>query len=256
MIGKGGGIPYALSAKYYLHRTYAEYLTGKQRLKTKDIQRILSQVDPSEAEIFNEKYIENLYMNYMNVAYDDGEDVDRLKENIWKYRHVLILAPGSSLNTNYSKILEYVTTETCIISVNFIPDMINIQPHYVFLTNAKRYDAIKHKKNKKIKLIITSNLLRDIAEYDYAMAYNELVYFNGEYCDDSTLMLVNLLDKLGVKSVLFAGFDGKQDGKLNYFDEFYDRNNTASPDEYKIRHILNSVYKSIKKKFVTESEYQ
>jgi 4-hydroxy 2-oxovalerate aldolase len=81
----GYDIPYALSAKFYLHRTYAEYLIGKQRLKTKDIQRILAQVKPSEAETFNEEYIEALYLDYLNVIYDDKKDIEKLKSCIEGY---------------------------------------------------------------------------------------------------------------------------------------------------------------------------
>ena len=70
----GYAIPYALSAKYNLHRTYAEYLINKKRLKTKDIQRILAQIPTEEAETFNEEFVGNLYQEYMDVSYDDQKD--------------------------------------------------------------------------------------------------------------------------------------------------------------------------------------
>ena len=75
----GYSVPYFLSAKYGLHRTYAEYLMKKWRLGIKDIQRILSQVDRTQAEYFNEKYIEELYNNYISIGIDDNESVQSLK---------------------------------------------------------------------------------------------------------------------------------------------------------------------------------
>lgn len=68
----GYSLPYALSARYKLHRTYAEYLMGKKDLRTKDIDRIMSGFDMSESELFNEKYIESLYMDYLSKK-DSGE---------------------------------------------------------------------------------------------------------------------------------------------------------------------------------------
>lgn len=249
----GYAIPYALSAKYYLHRTYAEYLMGKQRLKTKDIQRILAQVVPSEAETFNEKYMENLYLDYMNVAYEDKEDIKNIKKIFTKYSKVLILAPGSSLKTSMKKVIAAVDDNTFVVTVNFIPN--NIIPNAVFLTNMKRYDVIKNRDNKS-KLIITSNLLRDVEEYDYVIAYNEVVYFNDEYCDDSTLMLLNLLNKIGVTNIIFAGFDGRKNGKLNFIDNSFEKNRFGISSNSNIKNILENTFSNMNKQFITKSEYE
>lgn len=251
----GYAIPYALSAKYYLHRTYAEYLMGKQRLKTKDIQRILAQIDPCEAETFNEEYIKKLYLEYMNVAYDDSGSIESIKSDISKFQNVLILAPGSSLKANTAKVVETINENTCVIAVNFIPNDNKLNPRYVFLTNMKRYDAIKNK-IENCKLIITSNLLRDIECYDYAIAYNDVVYFNDEYCDDSTLMLLNLLKKIGVERVSFAGFDGRKNGKLNFVDDLLDRDEIRNMDGMQVKRILDRAFGSIQKQFITKSEYE
>ena len=251
----GYALPYALSAKYYLHRTYAEYLISKQRLKTKDIQRILAKVDPSEAEIFNEEYIDKLYKEYMNVKYDDTKDLGRLKKEFSKYSKTLILAPGQSIKDVMDKLEESIDDDTCVISVNFSPDFNNVISDFIFLTNVKRYDIVKEKKGE-IKLIITSNLLRDVTDYDFVFDYNELAYFNNEYCDDSTLMLLNLLNKLGIKAVSFAGFDGSKNGKFNFYDDSFDRNQTKNSRSVTIKKIFNSVFKNMVKNFITESEYK
>ncbi len=248
----GYAIPYALSAKYYLHRTYAEHLINKKRLKTKDIQRILSQVDPSEAETFNEEYIDKLYMEYMDVKYDDRADMDNLKKLLKGYDKLLVMAPGESLKISADQIAAARTNGTCTIAVNFVPED---GADVIFLTNTKRYDSIRDKKGDS-KLVITSNLMRDIEEFDAAIAYNELVYFNDEYNDDSTLMLINLLSKLGFKELSFAGFDGRKNGKLNFVDESLDGHQDDPDRSQKTKRILDTVFDDVKKIFITESEYK
>ena len=248
----GYAIPYALSAKYYLHRTYAEHLINKKRLKTKDIQRILSQVDPSEAETFNEEYIDKLYMEYMDVKYDDKADLKKLSDILAGYKNILVMAPGESLKTSADKIAASKTADTCTIAVNFVPEA---GADIIFLTNTKRYDSIKDKKGDS-KLVITSNLMRDIESYDAAIAYNELVYFNDEYNDDSTLMLINLLVKLGVKELSFAGFDGRKNGKLNFVENSLDGHQDNPERSQNTKRILDTVFADVNKTFITQSEYK
>lgn len=249
----GYNIPYALSAKYYLHRTYAEHLMGKNRLKTKDIQRILSQVDPKEAETFNETYIEKLYNDYMSIECDDTSDIKKLRENLRMYSDFLILAPGSSVTNRIDKIIKEAKQDTCVIAVNFNPETVGIKANYIFLTNMKRYDAVRKAKSR---LIITSNLTRDITEQSYIVSFNNLVSFKDEYCDDSTLMLVNLLDKVGIKNIKFAGFDGMINGVSNYFDQAFDQHKDKDIQKEKVQRILSTSFGKIKKEFITDSLYR
>lgn len=246
----GYAIPYALSAKYNLHRTYAEYLMGRERLKTKDIQRILSQVDIAESEMFNEKYIEDLYLKYMNVEYDESKDIINLNHILSEYSKILIIAPGESIVANENLISSCIDDKTLTIAINFNPK--NIACKYIFLTNIKRYDEIKNHSNK---LIVTSNLLRDIEKKDYVINYNDLVYFNEEYCDDSTLMLLNLLLKMKIKSVMIAGFDGYKNGEMTFYDGRFDRKEIDPKKAILIKKILDTTFNYMDIRFITESEY-
>lgn len=249
----GFSIPYALSAKYNLHRTYAEYLAGKNRLKTKDIQRILSQIPQEEAETYNESYVEKLYLDYMNVSYDDSNDIVQLRE-VFQGKDIMVIAPGASIKNTLQEIKEAITEKTVVISVNFNPKSV-ITSDIIFLTNTKRYDMIKYR-SKKNKLLITSNLIRDIKEQDYTVAYNDISHFGDEYSDDSTLMLLALLQKCGVKEVKLVGFDGSKNGeRLTFCDGLLDRN-VKKNDCKKIQAILDGTLSGIKKTFITESVYK
>ena len=247
----GYAIPYALSAKFNLHRTYAEFLINKKRLKTKDIQRILAQIPESEAESFNEEFVENLYNEYMNVLYDDLEDLEQLRNEVITDKKLLILAPGQSIRASVETIKKE-ATNTIVIAVNFKPEFIETQ--YVFLTNMKRYSAIKDRLGSS-KLIITSNLMRDIATREFTISYNECSHFNDDFCDDSTLMLINLLHRIGIKDILLAGFDGQKNGMLKFFDDSFDRNKMRSTNGAKVKTILKSLFSEMSLSFITESEY-
>lgn len=251
----GYAIPYALSAKYNLHRTYAEYLMGKQRLKNKDIQRILKLVRRDESEMFNEEYIERIYQDYMNVEYDEKDDIQRITKELSRFSKILVLAPGKSILEEQDKIRKTIDQDTCVISVNFDSGSMGIRSDFIFLTNTKRYDSIKGRITKN-SLVITSNLLRDIDDREYVVNYNSLVYFNEEYCDDSTLMLLNLLLKTGICNVMIAGFDGYKNGKMNFYDEKFDRKVDRKSKRILVTKILAEVFKTMNIKFLTESEYQ
>lgn len=246
----GYALPYALSAKYNLHRTYAEYLMNKQRLKIKDIQRILRQIDANESEMFNEEYVESLYQNYMNVEYDDTETVKYLKKRITDFKKVFVIAPGGTVTTFKNKIISRIDKDTCVISVNFIPE--TVSSTFVFLTNAKRYDTIKHHGN--VPMVITSNLLHNI-ESDKVISYNNSIYFNETICDDSTMMLLNLLSRIGVESVAIAGFDGQIGGRKQFFEDSFDRDVKEPSKAELIKGILKSSLSQMRIEFITPSEY-
>ena len=251
----GYAIPYALSAKYYLHRTYAEYLMEKNRLKTKDIQRILSQVDPGAAETFDGEYIEKLYQDYMRMEYDDSGDRTRLAAQLRKYERFVVIAPGRSIVSQVSEIKQAIEADTCVMAVNFNSDVVGIPANYIFLTNMKRYDGVRSRSDNT-RLIVTSNLIRDIQDQDDTLSYHELTSFRDEYCDDSTLMLLNFLTKIGVKAVTLAGFDGIINGTENYYDAVFDRHGEKHPQSEKVQRILDRSFGNLKRCFLTQSQYR
>ena len=68
-------------------------------------------------------------------------------------------------------------------------------------------------------------------------------------------MLINLLNRIGVREVLIAGFDGQKNGVLYFFDDAFDRNKMKSTNGEKVKNILASVFQDMNLKFITESEY-
>lgn len=249
----GYSVPYALSGKYGVHRTYAEFLIGKKRLKTKDIQRILSMIDKDHMEMFDEAYIEELYRKYVAVEYEDRDTIAYLNQKL-KDRTIVVICPGSSIADHQGEILSFIEKHNAaVISVNFIPEFLT--PDYAFCANAKRISNIKNA--EKTERFITSNLI-ELADgaYEHAVSFNNCVYFNEVFCEDSTLMLLKVLVNCGCRAVSIAGFDGFVSYGNNYFSADYtseeeDDNITAKT----VKHILGTSLSKLQITFLTPSLY-
>jgi 4-hydroxy 2-oxovalerate aldolase len=249
----GYSVPYALSGKYRIHRTYPEYLLKKNRLKTKDIQRILRMVDKDHIEMFDEAYIEDLYRQYVSVDYDDSQSRNWLSSQI-EGQNIVVLCPGRSLAENTESILAEIRKSKAIVfSVNFIPGFIS--PDYVFCANVKRLPNIVDSSGP-VRLI-TSNLIEAAEDnYERVFSFNDCVYFNEEFCEDSTLMLLKILMECGCERISIAGFDGFQTGTENYYIPQYTREEGTNVSTKKVTHILTNALDKLNIRFLTPSAYQ
>ena len=248
----GYAIPYALSAKYNLHRTYAEFLMNKWKLRTSDIERILSAIPIDKAELFDETYVEQLYRNYMSVDVDDVQALEQLKSRLC-HENILLIAPGASINKERSRIENYIHERRPIVfGIHCAPEWIALD--YIFFTNIKRYDVLRNEQKDAVK-IVTSNLLRyDKGEGAYVIKYDRVAYHNADYCDDSVLMILNLLQQLGIEKVTLAGFDGFAKGKDNFYINSLARS-VKNDFSSRVEEILCRHYKKMDIQFLTESYY-
>ena len=248
----GYSIAYALSAKYNLHRNYAEFLLGKGRLRAKQINQILASIDDNKKTAYDEAYIESLYEGFQNHEVDDSNLLKKLAVE-WRGKEILILAPGSSI-ANQKQVIETFIKEKkpIIISANFISEI--YYQDYVFCSNAMRYSAIEDKCNMG-KLLVTSNLT-DISGTNNILNYADLSLDDKGKCDNCVIMLMKLLYRVGIFKVYVAGFDGYQTKKCNYIDSYMTNQHTKGQEE----NIKNTGYVSdIRKKmevvFLTKSIY-
>lgn len=244
----GYSIPYALSAQCGVHRTYAEYLVGKNRLHTKDIRRILKLIDERNAEIFNKAVIEEKYQRYLNADYDDTESYIKFRNRFENVEKFLIVAPGKSIQMyDFEQI-----KDRCIITVNFLHSKIHAD--YSFFTNSKRLSYVSETQFEN--MIITSNLQKEVKEASLIFSRNELTYHDDVFCDDSTLMLLNLLKRCKKSDIYLAGFDGFVDLENNFYDASLNRKLESDDLNYELRRqILKTSYSDLRLKFVTPSMY-
>ncbi len=264
----GYNTAYAISAKYNLHRNYAEFLLDKGRLRAKQINQILGGIEEHKKTAYDEAYIEKLYQNFQNNAVDDTAALQDLAANL-AGRKCLILAPGSSIAEEQDKIHAYIEREKpVVLAANFVPE--HYCADYVFCCNAMRLESILGTK-KPSKLLITSNLV-DLYEEKMnhisagMCAENSVQYVNyvdisfteSEPVDNSVIMLLRLLKKLEVPQAALAGFDGYKSGREeNYVAGYMASQHTKGEEENrKIRNHMRQMEKVLEIQYLTDSLYR
>lgn len=218
--------PWGYSLRYYLaasndcHPKYVMFLTQKRTLSIKSINEILNSIDDKEKLTFNQIHIEKLYMDYQKKDFDDTHALNELAQ-ILIGNPILLIGPGTSVKKYNDKIQQYVNDKKpIIISINYNPT--NVSADYIFLSNAKRYVSLVNRLNSedcKVKVIATSNVTKVNGMFDYTIEYSSLLDMNCSIIDNSLVMLLKILKKIGVKEVQLAGFDGYTSNDTpNYFD--------------------------------------
>lgn len=209
---------YFIAGAYGAHVNNITYLMKKASIHSKDIRYILNKVGATARKRYNYDLLEDTYINYINSEIDDSEDIKRLKEKI-SGKKVLVLVPGASINTQKDAIKEYLDSNDCVvISVSFIPKEFNID--FMYLSNVNRYEYWSYSEEfSSINKIMTSNINADKDDKSYIVSFGRLVKCGWEHLDNSTILLLRLLDELNVASIAIAGFDGydyQSEGKSNY----------------------------------------
>ena len=251
----GYNTAYALSAKYNLHRNYAEFLLDKGRLRAKQINQILGSIEKNKKTAYDEAYIEKLYQSFQNNEVDDSKTIQDLSEK-FQQKECLILAPGSSILAEQEKIRQYIEEKNPIVfSANFVPD--NLKSNYVFCCNAMRYETILNE-GKSCQCIVTSNLLEMCQRQEMVVNYADLSFDEKELIDNSVIMLLKLLKKLEVSHVALAGFDGYRTGnESDYVDAYMKSQHTKGSEENeKIKRCMRQLEEQMSIQYLTKSLYQ
>ena len=248
----GYNTAYALSAKYNLHRNYAEFLLGKGRLRAKQINQILASIEENKKTAYDEKYIEAIYEGFQNHEVDDRELLNRLRTE-WKDRTILILAPGSSIAEQKNRIDQFISEKNpIVISANFIPEI--YRQDYAFYSNAMRYSAIEDKREME-NLLVTSNLM-DMSVAQNVLNYSELCFDDKGKSDNCVIMLMRLISKLGIDRVYVAGFDGYRSEGCNYISSYMANQHTKGMEEnIRITRYVADIRKKLDVVFLTQSVY-
>lgn len=250
----GYNTAYALSAKYNLHRNYAEFLLDKGRLRAKQINQILSSVADNKKTAYDKGYIEELYQAFQNNEIDDSEFLQRLGKECLG-RKVLILAPGASVLEQEDLIKSYINKENpIVIAANFQPE--HIKADYVFCCNAMRFEMLRNKPCGS-GMIVTSNLLDMCTGYENAVNYSELSFDEDGNCDNSVIMLFKLLLRLSVPGAAVAGFDGYQLNGRNYVKDYMVNKHTKGEAEnIRIKKYMKQIRQKMQINYLTKSLYQ
>lgn len=250
----GYNTAYALSAKFNLHRNYAEFLLGKGRLRAKQINQILAGIEEDKKTAYDEKYAEELYQKFQNHEIEDGELTERLRGRL-AGKEILVIAPGHSIVSDRDKIEAYIAAKHPIVfTANFSPE--EYEKDYIFCSNAMRYELLKDRKGDA-SLLITSNLLDVCEKEKNILNYADLSFDEMGSCDNCVIMLIKLLIHLDAKEVVLAGFDGYRSEGGNYVHNYMASRYTKGQEEnVRIRKYVAELKKKISVCFLTESIYE
>lgn len=249
----GYSTAYALSAKFNLHRNYAEFLLNKGRLRAKQINQILASIEDHKKTAYDEEYVEELYQKFQNHEVDDRRLLSDLREEL-SGRHILILAPGYSLIEKQKEIEGFIEQEKpMIFSANFAPEQ--YRTDYIFCSNATRYEALEGRKGDR-GILVTSNLA-DVCDEKLFLNYSDLCFDEKGKCDNSVIMLLKLLLKLEIQEVYVAGFDGYRTEGDNYIASYMINQHTKGQEvNRRNKRYVADIRKQMKILFLTDSVYE
>lgn len=132
-----------------------------------------------------------------------------------KDRKVLLLLPGSTIDTYADTIEQYIAENNpFIISVNFVTKFGDKANRLAFFGSEKRYLRAAGRE-QECNVASVSNI-DGYADTDLIFNYESLIARENEDFENSMIMLLNLLRRIEVENFAIAGFDGYQKGEPNY----------------------------------------
>ena len=212
----GYNMKFFVSASNDCHPNYVTFLMDKKKLSISSINHILAKLEGEKKLLYDQDYIESLYLQYQNKECDDTVDFNALKQQL-SGKNILLLAPGKRIYSEKEKVDLYIANhKPVVISINFIPEEYHVD--YAFLSNSKRYVAQATKISKKdVKLIATSNVTKAEGCFDYVFSCSKLLDEEALIPDNPMIMLTKILRDMDIKSIAYAGFDGYEKTALpNY----------------------------------------
>lgn len=247
----GYSLPLYLSAINACHPNYAIYLAEKNCLTEKSFSELLKQISFEDKQVFSKEKADKYYLEYQQNLIDDTDTIECLK-HCFKDKNILLIAPGRSILDYKDKIDNIVDCIT--LSVNF--KGLNNKTDYIFCSNMKRY--VKIENNTKSKCIITSNM-KEAHKFDYMINFSSYICNDSLIIDNSGVMALKLLEKLGVRKVYIAGMDGYSDESIiSYADKSleFDFSSVAEKRNQLISQELSKISKNVNLEFVTPTKYE
>ena len=204
----GYSTPFFIAGCYSAHVNNIAYLMKKNSIRSKDIRYILNKIGATARKRYDYDLLEKTYIDYLKSDFNDEENLAILSERI-KGKPVLIIAPGKTTSTEVNNIKDYIDTENpVVIGINFIHDSLPMD--YLYFSNTRRYEFWSKKHGfSEHKKIVTSNIAEEKKDNEIIVNFLNLIKVgNWEHLDNSTFMLLRLLDKLQPSKIAIAGLDG------------------------------------------------
>ena len=203
----GYSTPYFIAGCYSAHVNNIAYLTRKSSIRSRDIRYILNKIGTKPRKRYDYDLLEQTYLDYLQSEVDDTTVLEELRQTL-SGKTVVVIAPGKTASAHSESIARYIRTHDAIaITVNFLHE--TISSDFVYISNVRRYRYWRNAPEfAGTKKIITSNVLADGDDQTSVISFARLIKCGWEHLDNSTIMLLRLLDLMPVKSIAIAGLDG------------------------------------------------
>lgn len=215
---------YFIAGMYGCHVNNIAYLSNNHRTNAKDMRTIIESLSPEERRKYDYDVLEKKYIENQSRSVDDADTRNTLKK-IFSGRKIFLLAPGKTIETKKDKVKKFIEQEhPVIIGVNAVYP--KYEYDYVFFTNSVRYNYAKEvygEQFAKVKKILLSNIKTDTGNGELIVNFNLVIKRGWKHFDNAVILCLRLMDKLHVKDVAIAGFDGF---KCQYNESYAD---TALP---------------------------
>ena len=205
----GYSTEYFISGLYQCHVNNISYLNYNHRINARDLRTIIESLSVDERRKYDYDILEQKYIENQSRYVDDSETTETIRTLIGS-RKVLLIAPGRSSLDLKEKIKKFIDDASpVVIEVNSINKIYT--PDYLFISNSVRYDYAKR--------IILSNIHTVSENEEYIFNYNLVIQRGWDHYDNAVILALRLLNRIGVKDVYIAGFDGfKEDYDDSYAD--------------------------------------
>lgn len=257
----GYSTKYFLAGCYSAHVNNIAYLTRKNSIRSKEIRYILNAVGKEERKRYDYSLLEKCYLDLLKSDIDDKAAMQNLKKE-FAGKEVFVLISGSSVSRMQTEIMQYISqNRPVVISVNFVYSP--IPADYIFVSSLRRQKYTAGCSGQK--KIYTSNIPVSMRKEPYELvSFLRLIKCGWDDMDNSVLMLLRLLDGLGVKKAVLAGFDGysRTDGDHGNYAlpalELLSVNENAADRNREIGEMLADfcLSKKVELQFLTPSRFE
>lgn len=205
----GYSTPYFIAGMYCCHVNNIAYLQENHRTSAQDMRNIIESLSSEDRKKYDYDLLEEKYLENQNRIVEDERILEQLEQE-WKGREILLIAPGKSNELEKERIKQYIADyNPVVIGVNAINP--TYQYDYLFIINTVRYNYAKEIYPRQFyatKKILLSNIKTEPDEKELIVNFNRVIKRGWEHFDNAVINMLRLLDKVHVKKVILAGFDG------------------------------------------------
>lgn len=194
---------------YGCHVNNITYLQRNHRTDALNMRNIVASLTPEERSRYDYDLLESKYLENQNRIVDDELVMEHLECEFSK-REILLIAPGKTSEAEKDRVKAYIREkDPIVIAVNAVNPSYCYD--YIFIMNIIRYSYAKEIYPEQFygaKRIILSNVKTIADENELIVNFYRVIKQGWKHFDNAVINLLRLLDKLHVKSIAVAGFDG------------------------------------------------